>query len=264
MNILSRTLIYALACALYLLIPQASPACMNGFSDVFDAYQKKSAGEYPFPLGHRVNPKDDQLLHYVDDWRRALNEGNFQRACNFGLYLVYAGKLDSAETHFRIVEEKWPNQYESAANLGTILEVNGKPEEALKWIKRSLELNPTAHQGSEWIHVKILETKLGLQLATDMNQTFGLDFGTETMPKMLGDKRQLKNLQKELFYQLNERVSFVQPKETLVASLLFELGNLSLQLGNYRAAFKTYKLAKIYGCISPLLKPRMKYTKRKF
>jgi hypothetical protein len=57
-----------------------------------------------------------------------------------------------------------------------------------------------------------------------------------------------------LYYQLNERVSFVKPKDKIVAQLLFDLGNISYLMREKEEAAETYKLAKEYGFNKPVLK----------
>jgi hypothetical protein len=73
--------------------------------------------------------------------------------------------------------------------------------------------------------------------------------------------KQLQDLSIALYYQLNERISFVKPKEKIVAQLLFDLGNVSFLLENYKDALAIYKQAKRYGYKDKLIVQRIKQTK---
>ena len=181
---------------------------------------------------------------------------------NLGVYYVFNHQYEEAETQFRKNAAQWPDRYESAANLGTILEMNGKNAEALTWIKQSLVLNPTAHDSSEWIHVKIIEAKLNPGLPFESETILGVSFGDQVMPKASLNKRGLKLLQKQLFLQLNERISFIPPQDDYVASLMYALGNVTMSVGQYEMAYKIYRLASAYGCVDLLLKERTKLAKK--
>ena len=76
------------------------------------------------------------------------------------------------------------------------------------------------------------------------------------------NKNKLKKLSNALYYQLNERVSFVKPKEKIVAQLLFDLGNVAFLLGNFHDAVTNYELAKQYGFSDQLIEARIKETNR--
>lgn len=244
-----------------LVISNGASACLNGFAGVYDDGFAKSTSQYPLPLGHVIDTQDERVLDYMELWKQGMHEGFFKSTTDYGLFLVYDKQYEEAESLFRKVATQWPQEYAAAANLGTILEINGKNEEALQWIKRSLEINPTAHQGSEWIHVKILEAKIHPEMALDSKALLEIDFGTEAMPTTKMDRRSLKNFQKHLFYQLNERISFIPPQDRQIAALMFELGNATLAAGPPQKAFAIYQLAQTYGCVDPLLKARLKLAK---
>lgn len=72
-------------------------------------------------------------------------------------------------------------------------------------------------------------------------------------------KEELTKLYLALYYQLNERITFIQPKDKIVAQLLFDLGNIEFLLGNYSEAVDDYRKARSYGFSSTLLKERIKH-----
>jgi hypothetical protein len=69
--------------------------------------------------------------------------------------------------------------------------------------------------------------------------------------------RDLEKLSDALYYQLNERVSFVKPKEKIVAQLFFDLGNVAFLMGHYSDAVLDYKEAQKYGFKGALILKRI-------
>ncbi len=262
----------------------SASACLNGFEPFFSRSYQQSLKSIPVPHGHPVDTKSKDVRFGLSKMKSGLEKGDFEAAVDYCLYLIYDKQYKEAEKECRKVLKKWPQKYESAANLGTILEVNGKHKEALKWIKRSIEINPESHGGSEWIHVKILEAKLSPDVAWTGPEMTGFNFGQDSLPNSGQDSSTLAELQKHLFYQLNERVTFIQPEDPFIAALMFELGNVTFTLSQMAAKKKTnhiklevgqsapppnnmpatrglYNKAKMYGFSEPLLEMRMAAAK---
>jgi len=149
-----------------------------------------------------------------------------------GVCLAHLGRAQEALILFQGLERETPGQYATAANLGTCYELTGRDQEALKWIRRGIELNPDSHQGSEWLHVKILEAKLKMAGQPDWLKThtvLGYDFGDDLKPKLppeLATEEARRKALSALEYQLSERVPLVAARDPVVADLLFALSNL--------------------------------------
>lgn len=173
-----------------------------------------------------------------------------------GLVLIIKKEYQKAIDLYLDIEKKNPNQYSTASNLGTAYELIGDNKNALKWIERSLELNPDSHQKSEWIHVNILKIKLG-QFPLSSNSLIHTDFGEEDYPKTELSKVKLEELIDQMYFQLNERKSFVEPKDEIVAQLLFDYGNALLLIDKKAEAKEVYEMALKYGFNSPLLQNRL-------
>lgn len=174
-----------------------------------------------------------------------------------GVLLILLNKYDEAIQLYLEVERKAPNRYSTAANIGTAYELAGQNENALKWIKRAVELDSNSHYGSEWIHVKILEAKIKGEEFYNTDFLLNTHFGSGAEPYSGIPKEKLTLLHQQLYYQLNERISFVKPKDQLVAQLLFDLGNAAYELGNYSDAKEDYELAQKYGFTSDLIDTRI-------
>lgn len=179
-----------------------------------------------------------------------------------GLLLILLKKYNEAIKLYLQIEKTNPNRYSTASNVGTAYELIGENSKAIEWIKKAIKIDSTSHKNSEWIHVKILEAKIKGEEFYTSKYILNLNFGTDSLPKTYLSKIELKKLEQSLYYQLNERVSFIKPKEKIVANLLFELGNICFLLGSYGDAQSNYQLAKEYGYNDSLIQKRVKLLDR--
>lgn len=241
---------------LVLLLPVMAVACLNDENDAAHAHVQQPISSFPVPKGHPM-ARDGEFRKRLESFREGYEKKEIEGSINYSVYLVYDKQYKLAEEVCRENARRWPNNYKVAANLGTVLELNDKNEEALKWIKKALEIDEFAHDGSEWIHVKILEAKLKPKEAFSGSKVTGIDFGQDSLPKSNAKENRLKKLQKELFFQLHERVTFVQPKDKYVAELMLELGNVTLALENAHKAKQIYDLAVKYGAKGGLIEKRL-------
>ncbi|RSK48354.1 tetratricopeptide repeat protein [Hymenobacter rigui] len=178
----------------------------------------------------------------------------------YGLVLVYLGRYAEARKVFEQLDIWQPNQYETAANLGTVYELLGLNKLALKWIRRSVQLNPQSHKGTEWLHINILRAKLRGTEAINAEYLLGVDFGQGLAPvsNMRGG-RLLDSVQYALYYQLSERLSFVHSPDPIMAELLFDLGNAYAITSNVESALPVYDQAEHFGFHRRVLLKRRVY-----
>jgi hypothetical protein len=132
----------------------------------------------------------------------------------------------------------------------------GENQKAYEWIKKSIQINPESHKGSEWLHLKILEAKINNLKDVSGEFLIHTTFGSEAVPKTKLSKKELENLEKALYYQLNERITFIKPKDQIISVLLFELGNIALLNKDYLSASEIYELSKKYGFQEELINKR--------
>ena len=172
--------------------------------------------------------------------------------------LMHTGDAKGAVQILEEIEKTNPGLYQTASNLGTAYELAGENAKALEWIKKGIERNPKSHDSSEWIHVKILESKIALEHGAELpgdGSVLGLEFDHLTRPMLptilpsgnSGETLSLDQIEAGLKYQLRERLQFVKPPDLTVASLLFDLGNIiALKSGNLGPAQGVYELADKY------------------
>ncbi|WP_097131577.1 tetratricopeptide repeat protein [Pedobacter xixiisoli] len=238
-------------------------ACLNGeHFELTNGTTWYADRDYEVPEGH-VFPERESLLsmlHDMDSLYKATKDIGY--LSDKGLLLIALGRYQQAITLYLEIEVMKPNRYSTASNLGTVYELIGQNIKALEWIKKSIEIDPESHHQSEWIHVKILEAKIKGDEQYTTHSLLGLDFGNGKLPISKMNKKELETLHYSLYYQLNERMSFVKPKDRMVAQLLFDLGSVSMLLHRNKAASEVYKQAKRYGCSHPDLDFKIKESRR--
>jgi len=173
---------------------------------------------------------------------------------NYAGALVHLGEYAKARDILLEAERLSPGDYAVAANLGTAFELLGDNENALKWIKIGVSRNPGSHDGTEWVHVKILEAKIAV--AKDPawlndHSVVGADFGGEAVPKFIAPKtgnseerRDPQALIESISYQLKERLEFVTPPDPYVGDLLFDLANALAVSDSVNVAVGVYEKAR--------------------
>jgi tetratricopeptide (TPR) repeat protein len=214
------------------------------------------------PYGHRFS-NTENLYESMRSMDKGYKETlNINYLSDKGLILIILGKYREAINLYQNIEKLEPGRYSTASNMGTAYELSGDNIKALQWIRRAVQINPDSHYGSEWIHINILKAKLkGNQYITSAFLT-GHDFGNGEIPVSKLSGEELFVLRKQLYYQLNERISFVEPKDKIVALLLFDLANISYLMGEKEDALETYAMAKDYGFKQPLFDEKIKLCKQ--
>jgi tetratricopeptide (TPR) repeat protein len=235
-------------------------ACLNGDSKILkDGTFLYEDGEGSVPYGHEFYEVDfESGIKQLDSLYKATKDLDY--LSDKGLLLILLERYEEAIKLYIEIEKIEPDRYSTASNIGTAYELFGQNENALKWIKKSVQLDPKSHKNSEWIHIKILEAKIKGEQFYTSNFLLNTEFGSDTLPNSQMSKQQLQDLSDALYYQLNERISFVKPKEEIVAQLLFDLGNIAFLLGNYYDASADYAQAKLYGYTKQLIEQRIAQT----
>lgn len=265
MKISNFSCIKYLTIIIFLFIGQSGKSCINEHRVLLNGSLIYTDGENASP-GGRFNKNDKAYLLEI------LNEadsiytvtGKLEDYSDLGAMLVYNGQYLKAKKIFQEIERKSPGLYQTAANLGTTYELIGKNDSALYWIKRAIQINPDSHGGSEWIHVKILEAKIKANGNEELLWKYyilSLDFGDGEIP-VNKNNIELNELQQHLYDQLNERMSFIDPKDPIVAQLLFDLGNVVALTRDVTSGLQIFQSAKDYGYSSDVFEKRITYFKK--
>lgn len=214
------------------------------------------------------------LSQRQDIVERAKATPDFDHLTDLGVLLVYLGDLPAAARLFLDIEDLYPGRAKTAANLGTTLELMGRNETALRWIRLGIRRDVHEHAGTEWLHVRILEAKLALAKdphALDQRSVAGVIFTDDIVPPLPdaypagNDGRPVtpRDLNRAFGYQLYERLPLVPPKDPVVANLLVDWATLNLAGGPIENAHVFYRQARRYGAPStPLMHSRQQYVAR--
>lgn len=176
----------------------------------------------PEPAGHTVTEQTAQQIYqviireYEGRRVRSLKARLPDEIANYTAALVYSGRAKDAIPVLLEFEALRPGQYATATNLGTAYELTGDLPRALEWITEGVRRNPRSHQGSEWVHVAILQTRLKLRDDSGWLAAHSVLDGAEARPANVTVDA--------IEAQLNERLRFVRPTDPVVADLFYEAG----------------------------------------
>jgi hypothetical protein len=196
-------------------------------------------------------------------------EPDFEHHNDLGVNLIRQGKTAHAIRLLLATEKRFPGRPETAANLGTALELAGFDDIALRWIRIGIRRNADEHAGTEWLHARILEAKIALKRNPrylDGHSVTGVRFDSAVLPALpaeyppgnQGRSVNAYELNQALSYQLHERMIFVKPKDAIVANLLVDWATLNLAGGPVESAEALYTLAERYGSPrTPLISARL-------
>lgn len=232
----------------------SSTACLNYYYTIDKDGGLHFAGEgedllQPFNKNFDTKLVASQM-HKLE--KKMKQEHSYMLLSDYAVSLMKIGQAKAALDILVELSAAYPEEYKIASNLGTAYELNGQVDSALKYIRRGLQLNPNDHAGSEWVHVKILETKQ--QLAKDPAW-----LQSHTVLGLSEKQKQDSIVQKQILIQLQERFPFTPGPDAIMASLFVDLGDISANLNSIEYAKVFYQVAKeYYGDSSPALATKVK------
>lgn len=155
---------------------------------------------------------------------------NLENSNDLAVAYIVTGRAADGIRLLRDMEKIQPGSAKVAANLGTALELAGSDQEALLWIRESVRRDPSEHENSEWVHVKILEAKLALKRDSNWLRTHSV-VGWRDGQQLLADERGLVRSPMDLIapikWQLRERKQFVNAPDAVVGDLYLTLGDIA-------------------------------------
>ncbi|QQP94409.1 tetratricopeptide repeat protein [Lysobacter enzymogenes] len=204
---------------------------------------------------YKVGPNNIWVRNVIE---RSRKWPDFESLNDLGVVLIRQGKYARAIEHFLTVERIFPGHAQTAANLGTVLELSGHDRVALRWIRIGMQRDPNEHYRTEWLHARILEAKAAMAADPDYlkgRSITGVSFSADLVPPLPtklpagndGRPVALWQLNHALSYQLSERTSFVAAPDPVVANLLMDWATLNLAGGPVENAAALYDLAVRYG-----------------
>ena len=165
-------------------------------------------------------------------------------------YAVLELKVGDRKKALELMEQlyaKHPNEYNIIANLGTAYELAGNDAKALELLKKAVAINPISHHGSEWIHIAILEQKLGSKQYDQI-----INLGIKDYPQWLNDKsyaftRPADSLKIQIAYQLHERIAFIGWPDSVIGQLVLDFADIVAKTESKDTAVAFYDYALKYN-----------------
>ncbi len=158
---------------------------------------------------------------------------SLQRGCNdLVIALLYAKRTAEALTLSTQLLAKYPEDYNVVITHAAALELSGRPADAIPFMKKAIGLNPDSHRGSEWIHLNLLEQRVRGTVPSDPWSLIGVDLRPDSA-LMAPDSVDLRQLAKQVHYQVNDRLFFTPANDPLFGALLFAYADL-LELCKFR------------------------------
>ena len=223
---------------------------------------------YVFELG-RDGLTQDQAKEELLKKRKPFK--SYQELNDYAVLLIYAHRYNEAIQILKSIEQKHPNLAKTAANLGTAYELNGDFSKAKYWITQGMKRDPNIHEGSEWIHLKILDAQVEQKKDKNWikrNDVLGLDFGRGLEPvakiKQVKYENQTYDLETVLAHseiQMDQRLRFVY-KDPITAQIIFNMGNIEAYLlqSDLKTTTSLYHFADMTGYVEPqFLRKRVHY-----
>jgi hypothetical protein len=143
---------------------------------------------------------------------------------------ILTGRMPDGIELLRDLEKRQPGNAIVAANLGSALELSGADAEALQWIRESVRRDPREHEGSGWVHVKILEAKIALKSDQNWlrkNSVVGWREGGRFPLDERSRPRTPLEIIRDIDYQLQERTQFVSAPDAIVGDLYLTMGDIA-------------------------------------
>jgi tetratricopeptide (TPR) repeat protein len=202
-----------------------SNACLNYY--VLDERGNRHLhDDYP-PSNIFIEPKYDieKLKTFEKQIATIPVAEKFKYISDYCATLITLGRFKEAIPILENLRNERPDEYEINANIAVAYELDGKIDEAIKYLKKAIGIKPTAHRESEWFHLRILESALEIRdkkLQIEDYNILKLQFDTS------------KQIAKQISYQLKERLPLTKSSNPLLSKVIEECSdyynkNLSLE-----------------------------------
>ena len=195
------------------------------------------------------------------------NSTNFNDRSDYSVALMYLGRSEEAVDLLQKLETEQPGHYFVAANLGTAFELTGNNEQAARWIAEGIRRNPKSHEGTEWLHLKILEAKIANQKNPNYFKSHSvLDLTPQNISEgtLIGkEKLSPAEAAAAIQHQLAERLQFVKPPDAAVASLFFDYAAIEAGTRTLESAKQILQMAENFGYPSEKVQPLIKLYDRR-
>jgi tetratricopeptide (TPR) repeat protein len=177
--------------------------------------------------------------HLISTEKNLKKDKSYKTLSDYAVRLTKVGKFKESLEILKELGKKYPNEYQIISNLGTSYELNGELDSPLKYIRKGLKLNPLSHDKSEWVHERILITKL--ELTENPNY---LD--SNTILNISEKDTNYHLLAHQVSIQLRERFPYCPPSNIIMQNLLIELGDIYVNSNSVLFGICLYRISRDY------------------
>jgi tetratricopeptide (TPR) repeat protein len=230
---------------------------------------------YEPKLADALAQGDEAAVEKIATTLRAAKSPTLETRNDLAATQIFLGEYDVAIEGLRTAETSAPGKSVKVANnLGAAFErKGGNDEEALYWIREAYKRDANEHEGSGWLHLRMLEAKVAAERDPkwfEKNTILSYDFGAEEEPVAPGilpvDKdgkiKGVDDLLADIAFQIEERQRFVQAPDPVIADLAASAGDL-VYAGTDGNPAKHYELALRYGTAkADLVRKRLERFRR--
>jgi hypothetical protein len=182
-------------------------------------------------LEARESDDDQRVAEITASAEQAHRSGpTLENTNDLAVAWILTGRMPEGIGLLRDLEKRQPGNAIVAANLGSALELSGADEEALQWMRESVRRDPREHEGSGWVHVKILEAKIALKNDPNWlrkNSVVGWREGGRFPLDERSRPRTPLEIIRDIDYQLQERTQFVSAPDAIVGDLYLTMGDIA-------------------------------------
>jgi tetratricopeptide (TPR) repeat protein len=196
---------------------------------------------------------DEHVIGRRDSLQKiGIDKLDYNELSDYAVLELRIGDRKKAHEILQQLYAQHPAEYNIITNLGTAYELAGEDAKALELLRKAVAINPRAHHGSEWIHIAILEQKLGSKQYDQI-----INLGIKDYPQWLNDKsyvftRPADSLKIQIAYQLHERIGFIDAPDSVIGQLVLDFADIVAKTESKDTAVAFYDYAAKY---SPALQP---------
>jgi hypothetical protein len=239
-----------------------SKACLNLFA--IDSFGRVVYLEHRFLSELQFNQQE--IEKRISNLEK--EQFTMQNISDYAAYLLMSGNFADGLKIIKVLYFKYPSVYEINANLAVAYELNGLIDSALVYQKKAMLIKPSAHENSEWLHLKILEARKQVLVNPDwciVNDITGIEKGISDKFKYQSHEfAGTQVLFNNFISQLKERMPFSFAEDRVLGKLFLELGNAYQNISVYRAYY-CYAMAKyFYPQLEELCKQKMSKIKEQY
>lgn len=239
-----------------LLTPAAVFSCLNEYRMLekpftdgkVDLYKLLYSDKAHFPYWHHgFDEMKDLELQNTAFRNKGLSKLDYKELSDYAVLQIKIGDREEGISILEKLHAQYPDEYNIIANLGTAYEIVGNDQKALELLKKAVAINPISHYGSEWIHINLLEQKLGAKQYDKIINLGIKDFSQWVIDKSYVFPRPADSLKIQIAYQLHERIGFIKAPDSAVGRLVLDFADIVAKTDVRDSATFFYNYAVYYN-----------------